>query len=143
MNVSLTPELERFVRETVATGLYNNSSEVVREALRLLHAQRHVHARPDKVAIRRTILKLKAYLRSEGVKSLSLFGSIARGDAGPHSDVDVLIEVDARRKFNLLDLAGVQEELSKALGRKVDVVVKSAVRNELQKNILSEAERVF
>ncbi|UCH26327.1 MAG: type II toxin-antitoxin system ParD family antitoxin [Trueperaceae bacterium] len=36
MHVSLTPELEAFVREKVASGLYNNSSEVVREALRLL-----------------------------------------------------------------------------------------------------------
>ena len=36
MNVSLTPTLENFVRETVATELYNNASEVMREALRLL-----------------------------------------------------------------------------------------------------------
>jgi len=36
MNVSLTPTLESFVKETVETGLYNNASEVVREALRLL-----------------------------------------------------------------------------------------------------------
>jgi len=35
MNVSLTPELERFVKEKVASGLYNNASEVIREALRL------------------------------------------------------------------------------------------------------------
>jgi antitoxin ParD1/3/4 len=36
MNVNLTPELERLVQEKVASGLYNNQSEVVREALRLL-----------------------------------------------------------------------------------------------------------
>jgi len=36
MNVSLTPELERFVQRKVETGLYNNASEVVREGLRLL-----------------------------------------------------------------------------------------------------------
>jgi len=35
MNISLTPELERAVKEKVASGLYNNSSEVIREALRL------------------------------------------------------------------------------------------------------------
>ena len=35
MNVSLTPELERLVKEKVASGLYNNASEVIREALRL------------------------------------------------------------------------------------------------------------
>jgi len=37
MNVSLIPKLESFVKETVEAGLYNNASEVVREALRLLH----------------------------------------------------------------------------------------------------------
>lgn len=36
MNVSLTPELEAMIREKVESGLYNNSSEVVREALRLM-----------------------------------------------------------------------------------------------------------
>ncbi len=36
MNISLTPELERFIRTKVASGLYNNASEVIREGLRLL-----------------------------------------------------------------------------------------------------------
>lgn len=36
MNVSLTPTLERLIKERVASGFYNNSSEVIREALRLL-----------------------------------------------------------------------------------------------------------
>ena len=39
MNVNLTPELEKLVHEKVESGLYNNQSEVVREALRLLEAQ--------------------------------------------------------------------------------------------------------
>lgn len=42
MNVNLTPELERLVRDKVASGLYNNQSEVVREALRLLADQDQV-----------------------------------------------------------------------------------------------------
>lgn len=37
MNVSLTPELERFVQEKVACGLYSSASEVIRESLRLMH----------------------------------------------------------------------------------------------------------
>ena len=39
MNVSLTPELERYVQEKVQTGRYNSASEVIREALRSLHVQ--------------------------------------------------------------------------------------------------------
>lgn len=45
MNVSLTPELERFVGEKVESGLYNNASEVVREGLRLLKEQDDVRLR--------------------------------------------------------------------------------------------------
>jgi antitoxin ParD1/3/4 len=41
MNVSLTPELERFVASRVASGRYQNNSEVVRAALRLLQVQEH------------------------------------------------------------------------------------------------------
>lgn len=48
MNVSLTPELERFVTSKVASGLYNSSSEVVREALRLL--EEHDRARSTQIA---------------------------------------------------------------------------------------------
>lgn len=39
MNVNLTPKLEEMVKDKVATGLYNNASEVVREALRLMEAR--------------------------------------------------------------------------------------------------------
>lgn len=45
MNVSLTPELERFVGEKVESGLYNNASEVVREGLRLLKEHDEVRLR--------------------------------------------------------------------------------------------------
>jgi len=44
MNVSLTPNLEQFVRDCTATGDYNNSSEVVREAIRLLKNVREQRA---------------------------------------------------------------------------------------------------
>lgn len=45
MNVSLTPELERFVQGKVESGLYNNASEVVREGLRLLKEHDEMRAR--------------------------------------------------------------------------------------------------
>ena len=45
MNVSLTPELERFIDGKVESGLYNNASEVVREGLRLLKEQEEVRLR--------------------------------------------------------------------------------------------------
>jgi antitoxin ParD1/3/4 len=47
MNVSLAPELERFVAETVAAGRYRSASEVVRAALRLLEKQEQGTLQPD------------------------------------------------------------------------------------------------
>lgn len=44
MNISLTPELERIVKSKVDSGLYNNASEVIREALRLMVAQERTEA---------------------------------------------------------------------------------------------------
>lgn len=140
MNVSLTPELEKLVRAKVASGLYNNASEVVREALRMMHG-RAGETPPDKRAIVAAIRALEPALREAGVKGLRVFGSVARGEAGPGSDVDVLIETAPG--FGLLDQAGVQESLSRALGRKVDVVLASGLRKEIRRSVLKDAERVF
>lgn len=140
MNVSLTPELERFVREKVASGLYNNASEVVREALRALHAK-SPEAAPDKRDVAAAIRAIEPQLREAGVKGLRLFGSVARGHARPDSDIDVLIETDPR--FGLLDQAGVQETLGRVLGRKVDVVLARGLRKEIKPSVFKDAERVF
>jgi antitoxin ParD1/3/4 len=43
MNISITPELEKFVHEKVASGMYNSASEVMREALRLLAERDELH----------------------------------------------------------------------------------------------------
>jgi predicted nucleotidyltransferase len=46
-------------------------------------------------------------LRAEGVTALAIFGSPARGDAQPDSDLDVLIDIDPKSRFSLLNLSGV------------------------------------
>jgi putative addiction module CopG family antidote len=139
MNVSLTPELERLVREKVASGLYNNASEVVREALRAMYAT--AEKPPEKRQVAAAIRAIEPELRASGVKGLRIFGSVARGDATAESDVDVLIEVDP--KFGLLDQAGVQGILGRVLGRRVDVVLASGLRKALGPSVLKDAERVF
>ncbi len=76
-----------------------------------------------------------------GVKSISLFGSVARGQATESSDVDVLIDVD--RAISLFDLLAIQQFLEKALGvPKVDVVPRDCVYPELENSILSGAIHV-
>lgn len=64
-------------------------------------------------------------LRRRGVARLRLFGSVARGEAVPASDVDLIAEIDDRRqigRFSLLDLAGLELDLADLLGREVPIV---------------------
>ena len=72
-----------------------------------------------------------------GVVELALFGSMARGDAGPGSDVDILVSFDGRtdpdRYF------GVQFYIEDLLGRPVDLVTQKALRPELRPYVEAEA----
>jgi predicted nucleotidyltransferase len=74
-----------------------------------------------------------------GVRSLELFGSVARGDARPDSDVDLLVEFD--RLIGLFHFARVQRRLEEILGQRVDLVMKDAVKPQLRGRILAEASR--
>ena len=72
-----------------------------------------------------------------GAVSVRLFGSVARGEAGPESDVDFLVEVgpDTTPWFP----AGLILDLEDLLGRRVDVVVQRALNTELRDRVLREA----
>lgn len=83
----------------------------------------------------------KDELRDMGVRSLSLFGSYARDEANENSDVDLLVEFDGR-PIGLFEYAGIQLQLQEWLGvSKVDLVMPSAIYEELKDDILREAIR--
>ena len=144
MNVSLTSALEEFVRRKVATGLYNNASEVIRDALRvMIDRETGGHPAPKKGEVVATMKALEPELRKRGIASAAVFGSIVRDHARPDSDVDVLVDVDPARPFDLLDLVGVKNLLADRLGRAVDVVERKALKPRIRDSILGEAETVF
>jgi uncharacterized protein len=144
MNVSLTSALEDYVRRKVATGLYNNASEVVREALRLMvERETGAHPAPKKAEVVAMLKALKSELRARGIASAAVFGSVVRGEARPDSDVDVLIDVDPAKTFDLVDLVGVKNLLADRLGQSVDVVERAALKSRIHDSVVSEAETVF
>ena len=59
-----------------------------------------------------------------------LFGSIARGDAGPQSDVDLRLVLDRSKQFSLYDLARLQKALEKRLSREVDIITANKLKNQ-------------
>ena len=83
---------------------------------------------------REDILRLAA---RRGVRNVRLFGSVARDEAGPDSDVDFLVDLEPGR--SLLDLGGLLMDLQKLMGRKVDVVTETGLRPRLRPRVLREA----
>ena len=149
MNVSLTPELEKYIRRKVASGLYNNASELIREALRLLVARegtpvgRTTREPISKDEVLAKLAALEKPLREHGLSSLALFGSVVRGAARADSDIDVLIDVAPGARFSLVDLVSVKDFLEERLGRKVDVVTKEGLDPVIRDRVFREAEAVF
>lgn len=93
--------------------------------------------------VRRLIEPEKDALRAKGVAALYVFGSVARGEAAPGSDVDVLIDIEPGRRFHILDLANVYNRLTAALGVEVDIVTSRSVKNARQARVLEDAVRVY
>ena len=79
-------------------------------------------------------------LRAAGVRSLSLFGSVARDEAGPDSDVDLLVEFDDR-PIGLFEYLGIEEMIAGWLGCKVDLVDPRGLKAGLRDRVLREAVR--
>jgi uncharacterized protein len=82
-------------------------------------------------------------LKAAGVVRLSLFGSTARGDHGPDSDIDLLAAFDQTRRISLLGVAGIEIQLSMLLGQKVDLVEEGTLKPRVQKSVEAEAVRAF
>jgi hypothetical protein len=83
---------------------------------------------------REEILRLAA---SRGARNVRVFGSVARGDADERSDVDFLVDLEPGR--SLLDLGGLNLDLERLLGSRVDVVSSRGLRDRVRERVLREA----
>lgn len=91
-----------------------------------------------------TLLRLNAdQLRARGVARLALVGSVARGEARPDSDVDVLVAIAPGRRFSLLDHSGLRIALCDLLRRDTDVLVEGALDPSVLSRVRRDAVSVF
>jgi uncharacterized protein len=82
-------------------------------------------------------------LRAAGILRLSLFGSVARGDAGPESDVDLTAEFDPAARMDLVRLVALERRITELVGRKVDLLPEPVEKPRLRANIHRDQKLVF
>jgi predicted nucleotidyltransferase len=82
-------------------------------------------------------------IRALGATSLYLFGSVARDEAGPDSDLDLFIDYDPDSRFNAFDLVGIKLFLEDELSTKIDVTTRDSLHPILKERIELSATRVF
>lgn len=85
----------------------------------------------------------RSALAADGILRLELFGSVARGEAGDESDVDLLAEFDPERVRTLLDIVRLQRKISSMVGAPVDLAERSAVRPRVKRYIEADLVPVF
>jgi hypothetical protein len=81
--------------------------------------------------------EIKHLARLRGARRVRIFGSRARGDALPESDVDILVDLEVGR--SALALGGLLMDLQDLLGRKVDVVTPAALHPKIREHVLRQA----
>lgn len=89
--------------------------------------------------VQRRLSEQRGELAELSIRSLDIFGSVARGEAAAGSDVDLLVEFD--RPIGLFHFFRVQRRLEQILGCRVDLVMRDAVKPQLRDRIFREAVR--
>jgi predicted nucleotidyltransferase len=81
--------------------------------------------------------EILALAAKHGASNVRLFGSVVRGEYGENSDVDFLVDMQENR--SLFDLIGLQQDIEKAIGRRVDVLTPNSINRHLKDRIMGEA----
>jgi predicted nucleotidyltransferase len=91
---------------------------------------------------RATILeKIAQALKEQGATKVAIFGSYARGEERPESDIDVIVEFSERK--SLLELVKIERELSETLGMKVDLLTEKSISPYLVDIVRQQMEVIY
>jgi uncharacterized protein len=86
---------------------------------------------------------IAAICQRYGVRRLAVFGSAARGDVGPDSDIDFLVEFDAEREVGFLALGRLSRELALVCGRRVDLVPRGGLKPLVAAEVAAQSRIVY
>jgi uncharacterized protein len=97
----------------------------------------------DKSTIIAKLREHEPELKAAGIVRLSLFGSVARGDQTPQSDVDLMADFDKTKRYTLLTMGRLENRLADLLGTKVDLSAPDWMKDSVRKQALREAVVAF
>lgn len=83
---------------------------------------------------------IEQFCRRNHIRRLAFFGSVLRGDFGPDSDVDVLVEFEQGREPGFMALARMERELGEILGRQADIRTPQDLSRLFREEVISTAE---
>ena len=102
-----------------------------------------VSSAPTAEQVIATLREHAAELRQAGIRHAGLFGSLARGEAGPASDIDLVVELDPAARIGLIRLAGLERRLAEILGRAVDLLPEPIEQPRIRANVDRDRRRAF
>ena len=82
-------------------------------------------------------------LRARGIVHAAVFGSIARGDAGPDSDIDILVDLEPGKPSGMFEYVRLQHDVAHLFGHKVDLVERQALKPLVREEALKDAVNAF
>lgn len=87
--------------------------------------------------------KIREYCASQPIKRLSVFGSAARNELTPESDIDLLVEYLPEARVSLFDIGGHLMDLQDIVGRKVDLVTPKGLCPYIRDEVLDDARLIY
>ena len=84
--------------------------------------------------------RLALFCQARGIRRLAVFGSALHSDFGPESDIDLLVEFEPGQTPGLLGIAGMEIDLSRMLGRKVDLRTPGDLSRYFRQQVIDEAQ---
>jgi predicted nucleotidyltransferase len=85
--------------------------------------------------------KLRQICRENGIKMLGVFGSVARGEDTPESDVDLLIKLG--KPIGIFEFIALEDKFVEVLGRKVDLGTEDSLHPKIRRNVLRELKVLY
>jgi uncharacterized protein len=90
-----------------------------------------------------TLRRSEPDLRARGVRRAAVFGSVARGDSRPDSDIDIMIEIDPEARPTVFDYAGLKDYIASLFDRPVDVVNRDGLKPYVRPAATADAIYAF